>query len=83
MKVALTSKKIVTSKKNGLVYQIYAGVSESGKAIQMFLDEAQVKEFNLPEAIVPSKESLAQIFEILPVVEASFDDTGRLEDISV
>jgi len=83
MKVAITSKKTITSKKNGVVYEIYNGISEKGKAIQFFLDESQVKQFGLPSAVVPSQDQLEQAFSVLPIVDASFDDTGRLEDVSV
>lgn len=79
MKIAILSKRTVTSKKNGETYTIVSGFNASGKTLEVFLNTEQVDGLTLA---VPSKRDLEEMFSSLPLMNVEFNDQGRVEEVS-
>jgi molybdopterin-guanine dinucleotide biosynthesis protein len=80
MKIAITSKKEITSKKDGTLYVVVEGFSEKGATVKAFLNPDQQRE--APVMNAPTKENIAEAFELLQVVNFEFNDQGRVEGIT-
>lgn len=79
MKLAITGKREVTSKKTGENYVILSGVASSGKTVEAFFSVSQLAGVNVS---VPTKEVLAGLFKTLPVLDVEFNEQGRVESVS-
>jgi len=80
MKVILTQKAVITSKK-GETYTIYRGLGKSGVTIELFLNETDKERFEIPASKVMTEEVLNSLFETAPVVDVEFDQRGRVVSV--
>lgn len=81
MKVVITNRQDITSRKSGDKWTVFRGIAESGKTVEAWLSEKQALELDIPEGALVSKSQLKQLFEELPVVDVEYDQDGRVETI--
>lgn len=83
MKIILTQAKKITSKKNGVDYVIFSGISAEGKTIKdQIVSAAKFEENGKSHSLALSKDDLSSIFTTYESVDISFNDEGRVETIS-
>jgi len=82
MQLAIT-KKVEIKSKAGQAFTILHGVAEDGETVQVFMNEAQAKEFDVPTGAIASAEQLKQLQSDLPVIDVDFNNRGRLVSIKV
>jgi len=85
MQVVFTKKTEVTSNKSGspVKYTIVHGISDSGEGVQLFLNQEQLSEYQITDAVVATPAQLKEIFESCPVVDVEFNQRGRVDSVKV
>jgi len=78
MKIAITARKEITSKK-GENFVLYSAVKPSGETLTAFISPEKDA---LLRSSHPTPEQVAQIFEVMPVVDVEFNELGRVENLS-
>jgi len=82
MQLAIT-KKVEIKSKAGQAFTILHGIAEDGETVQVFMNEAQAKEFDVPEGAIATAEQLKALHADLPVVDVDFNNRGRLVGVKV
>jgi len=78
MKIILTSKQEITSKK-GEQFVIYRGIDETGSTVEAFLPKARSDEFAISDGNIASKAQIKELFDTLPVCEIEFNQRGQVQ----
>lgn len=83
MKVLLTNKVRVTSKKDGKDYHIFHGISADGQVVDLVIGQDKVERLGIVvgDIKVLPVEHLKEMFEASPLVDVDFDQRGQLVGI--
>jgi len=79
MKIALTGMRAITAKKTGIEYVIATGFTASGDTIKAFLEKDQAEALHV---LAPTKDELAHVFSMLPLINVEFNEQGRVDSVS-
>lgn len=77
----LTKRETVSSKKGEFV--IYKGISQSGATVELFLTPMEEEKYGLTPELVAEQVTIDAIFQAETVVEAHFNERGRLDSVEV
>jgi len=80
MKIAITRQEVITAKKDGTVYIKLSGFNSKGKTVSAFLPASRSE---IPPSLVPDKELLQEAFSMFPICNVEFDETGRIEEVTL
>lgn len=80
MKIALTGIEQITASKTGKEYTRISGFNEKGVAVKAFMDAGRS---TIPLAAAPSPSVVKQVFDMLPLADVEFDESGRVEEASL
>jgi len=80
MKVILTQRQELTSKKGG-AFVILRGVAEDGSTIEAFLSGEQIEQFDVAPTAILKKSEIQRLFQELPAVDIEYNQRGRVVSI--
>jgi len=82
MKVVLTEKQAITSKK-GDEWVKLSYLTAKGKAGELFLSKAEAETYGVSDEVLASDEDIKELFESSPKVSVEFNERGRVVGIEV
>jgi len=81
MKIAVTSLKKITSKKNGKEYFVISGISKKGEAVKQLIESKDAD--SLSRVAIPTEAVISKLVASFTQVDVEFNEQGRVEGISL